>query len=211
MDETIQITDSAKAETPSSGEKSKSRLTLVDKVAQSFASLIDANRRCKDSLFTDVLDIMRTITSINAEPELSVGIRVKDERYRFNEYRGLDAIIDLVDSASIKINDQEDAIDVKDRNKWTMTLGKILTPEEFLLANKRIASALRIKEPVYTTLSRSSMQTMGDAAASALVGQKVASLSQSGFTFLKVKLYEDCHYDRKFTEWLAHKVNSMIN
>lgn len=188
----------------------ESRMTVVDNLATSLSVLVDQYSRTNAKVGNDVLNIVRTIAEINRESELSVGIRVEGDLYRFAEYRTLSQLAELVDGAAIKIADDEEAIDFKDRKQWAMNRGKVLTPSGFALATKQLTSALRIRDPQITTLTRE-FETLAVAAEYSLVGGKVASSSQKRVTFLKSQVYKGNYYGVNLKEFARRKVCDLLD
>lgn len=190
-------------------EKNTAPGTVMDKFVQKVAENISSVKTTRIDVWAHVVNSFKTIATMNAETEFSVGLKIGDQLYRFNEYEGLSIFTEFVDAAAIKVADKDSAIDVKDRKAWSMNMGKVLTPEEFKLSSKTIAKALRLREPEYTTVSRSSVLLLAQAAEIALVGGKVKSRSQSNFTFTTVKLYDKDYYECQLSELAGKLVNGL--
>lgn len=172
--------------------KMTDKLTLMDNVIASVAKQVASLARIKaDVVEKLVVNILTTIAAINACDWYEVGIRVNGTLYRFDEYEATQAICNLVTAARIVLVDSSSAIDFNRRDAFKTKVGTVLSPGDFIQAQRQVCNHLRVNVN-YHPLSRTPVMLLADANRFAVKGNRyVTDRTAECIVFLTQKFDND--------------------
>jgi hypothetical protein len=162
--------------------------TLIDKIIELIASNTQNLVRYSDrkDTYANVKNILTTIFALCALDEYAVGITVKQTLYRYEDFSVLPALSRLLVAKKVVVRDVPSARNFLNNEKFCPREGEVLTPGEFLLAEKRVCTAMR-SNPNYEQLSRSPIALLGEAASLVVSNKNVVDRTQDLIYFLDVK------------------------
>jgi hypothetical protein len=209
MEGTIPNPDGARDDNASKGAQGKPQSTPMDKLISDIAFDVSCAIRSKQDaseVKKDVESILSTIMSINALEPYSVGVTVDGVLYRFDEYETTEAIANLVVAARVCALDSMTAVDFSDRERYKVSK-KALTPGAFMLAQRRVCSALRVNGN-FKSLTRSEFSSLGAEVPFAVMGNKVGDANQNHIVFLKAKFDDEARLPIR--EWCRRVAREMF-
>lgn len=171
----------------------------IDNVIDWTANAVSAMVRSGDAKETRILvaNVLRTVFLFNSLGEYEIGVRIKGELYRFNDYQVPTGVSTLITAPKVSVNDVSTAVNFCD-NKQFAASGIILTPGELIRDCKKVAMNLRTN-PNFQAVSRPPFETLSNAAKYAVAGGKTEDTTCTKLYFLKVKCDEE--QDLPLKEW----------
>lgn len=187
-----------------SARKAKTN-TLLDILASSVA-----NSLCEVAKFGDrndlrrnVVNLVRTFVSMNALAEGKRGLIIDGVYYRLSEYSFPDSMAEAITPERIQIIEGDNAVNFAANSNWAMNTGRILTPDEVVIAISAINKALKSKLST-KPISRAECGLLNAWVDYAIVGGKISSRTASKFCFLSTKFTDGQYIEmRTFGVYLA--------
>lgn len=129
--------------------------------------------------------ILTTVFAMCALDEHEIGLRVRGELYRYDEYNAPAVLAGLLIAKKVVARDVITATNFLNRDKYGEGLraNDLLTPSEFAIAWKTVCVRLRIN-PDVQPLSRPTVALIADASQYAVNGKKFPDSVQKGIYFL---------------------------
>lgn len=144
------------------------------------------------SVSNSMSKILTTVFAMCALDEHEIGLRVRGELYRFEEYRAPAALGSLLIARKVVLRDVITAIDFLNRSEYAKGLktSDLLTPSEFAIELKKVAVRLR-KNFDDQPLSRPTVALMADASQYAVNGRKFPDSVRKGIYFLNQRFDQE--------------------
>lgn len=190
-------------------QKEDSNQTLMDKIIMQIVAIVASFVRSSDrsELKRDLTAILSTISRINALGEYEIGLRVRGELYRFNEYKVTSALAKLVVPAKVVVKDVTTAYDFKKKDMFDVSTDP-LTPAELQIALRRVCSKLRCNANT-EAISRPPVGLLSEEIQYAVVGRKVSNSSNDHIVFLTQRFDDEAYVPLK--EWINSIANKLFD
>lgn len=176
-------------------------------VAATFADMT-YNSRNREPINKWMTDVLRTISAINALPDYATGLRVDDVHYTFGEYMLPSSLKTLLCPAKVVLVDTPSAKDFLDRSQFKVTFGKVLTPEEVMVALQSIATKSRFKWN-YAPIVREKVGLLTNETTYAVFANKVTSEKLDHIIYLNSRFDDAAQVDvNRWARWFATEIKS---
>jgi hypothetical protein len=192
----VEASEATGAEKKNNSEAETRMDSIVKAMAEAVASTV-INQRSGKSTCEDVKAVLNTVCVMNQADEFDVGIRVKGQLYRFDEYLAPAGIAAMVRPAKVCVTDVPTSVDFKDRKAYAVS-GRVLDPAEFRLACKNIAKNIR-SNPNSQPISRSPIGLLADETRYVVVNKRVRERDQDAISFITMRVDDEA--DVSIFEW----------
>lgn len=193
--------------------KARRNVTFFDILAKHMADCmleVTATKVDPQTFRADVLNVVRTLVALGASDEYSLGIRVGGQLFRFGEYAVMTEFTPYVAPKKVIVlgeNEEGYCSDLVNRRAYQMNGGSVLSPDNFLMAEKRINKAYR--RPLNTEAYERRMMSLTDALKLSVSDNCVHSMDQGQIIMLKQpEAFVDSYYTVPTIQWLRMWVAS---
>lgn len=191
-------------------ENTTDQRTPMDRIIETMSKAVATLARSSKTVTVEAAckSVLVTIAAMNNVDEYAVGLRVAGYMYRFNEYEAPAGVRELVNSSRVVLTDTMSAKNFYKRDAFKTTIGKVLSPGDFIASVRLICSNIR-SNPTLSPVDKAKVELIADSNKYAVNSGRVEDRAQPRITYLTTAF--DSDKDVPINDWIQTRAMTLFS